>query len=132
MNTSQSFEHSSPKQAKERSMLRLVLPVVGVALFVFVLLLLINHRTIPIADITSDPDRYAGQEVDIAGEVTEAHRMFRSVFRVADETGDILILSKDVCPDVGRRVRVRGMVKPLFRISWLGIRATVIEANSIE
>ena len=116
-------------------MFGLALPVIGLVLFALVLILLANLRstTIRIADIISDPNRYEGQEVAIAGEVTEASNWaLRCVFRVADGTGNILVLYQNTCPDVGRRVRVRGVVKTLFRVSWLGIRATVIEANSVE
>lgn len=73
-------------------------------------------RTIPIGDLLKTPTEYMGKEVQVEGEVTHAAQVVfieSRVFKVRDETGEVLISTTRPVPAVGAKVRVRGVVATL-------------------
>lgn len=66
-----------------------------------------------IADITRDPNHYAGKEVTIAGRVTNSFGlMSEGAFEIEDGTGHIWVLSGGYgVPSQGSRVAVTGRVQ---------------------
>jgi len=67
---------------------------------------------IPICEIVNSPREFEGRQVTIAGEVTGRFGVLSfNAFTVADETGELRILTRRMPPSEGTRVRVRGSVR---------------------
>jgi hypothetical protein len=64
-----------------------------------------------VADILADPSRYEEQTVELSGEVTDAIGLFSAgLYTLADETGEIRVLTTSGLPAAGVRLTVRGTV----------------------
>ncbi len=66
-----------------------------------------------IANIESNPSKYAGKEVAVAGRVTNSFgvALLGGVYKVDDETGSIWVLTNRSVPSKGARVGVKGRVQ---------------------
>ena len=89
--------------------------VLSVVLIAAVLILAGCPRT-SISKITSDPGRYTGKEVTIAGKVTDSYgALGRGMFQVNDGTGSIWVYSNGFgVPNNGLKVAVTGRVQQGF------------------
>ncbi len=80
------------------------------ALFGIVLLMGCLVQTTPLGDIKSDPAKYVGQEVTVAGNITESVKIGQlSGFRITDGNATIGVRSETL-PPVGTEVTVKGTV----------------------
>jgi len=89
-----------------------MLPVVALALMI-----LTGCQTITkISDITGDPGRFAGKEVTISGQVSDAFGgLGNGVFSVDDGTGKIWVFSQNFgVPANGGQATVTGQVQQGF------------------
>ncbi len=74
-------------------------------------------RTVPISKILQDPREYEGKVVIVAGDVTKSLSIVGwGVYRVADTTGEIPVLTKAGCPARGAHVKVRGHIRSAFTV----------------
>jgi hypothetical protein len=66
-----------------------------------------------IASITSRPGDYLGREVTVSGTVGDAVKLplLPGAYSIKDETGEILVVTKDQPPPSGSRLRLRGRVE---------------------
>ena len=84
-----------------------------------------------IGDITSDPSRFQGKEVTVAGEVTgfSVGALNMGLYQIDDGTGKLYVLSeKRGAPTKGAHVGVKGTVMPTF--TFLGKNyATVLRES---
>jgi hypothetical protein len=97
-------------------MLRNKIELLRVATLLLVLTLsasLIGCERTKISDINQDPSRFAGQEVTIAGKVTNAFGVLnQGAFEVDDGTGRLWVVSSGFgVPAQGARVAVTGRVQ---------------------
>ena len=101
-----------------------------VAVATCVLLLSACKRT-TIAEITEDPGRFEGKEVNVAGRVTSVSlgALGMGFYQIDDGTGKLYVLSeKHGAPTEGANVGVRGTVLPSF--TFLGKNyATVLKES---
>ncbi|MEZ5367477.1 MAG: hypothetical protein R2748_35305 [Bryobacterales bacterium] len=64
-----------------------------------------------IADILADPSLYEEQTVELSGEVTDAFGLFSTgLYTLADETGEINVVTTAGLPAAGAKLTVRGTV----------------------
>jgi hypothetical protein len=71
----------------------------------------------PIRSILDDPRRYDGTIVTIAGEVRDSTNLVvLKWYRVADDTGSIVVVAAGAVPRRGARVEVVGRVRQAFVI----------------
>jgi hypothetical protein len=84
----------------------------------------------PIRAIIDDPRRYDGQYVTIAGEVQDATNLVvLKWYRVADETGSIVVVASGAVPRRGARVEVGGTVRQAFAIGDESLTVVMEEAR---
>ncbi len=71
-----------------------------------------------IADITSDPAKFAGKDITVAGTASDSFgAMGNGIFRVDDGTGSIWVLSQNFgVPGNGAKVTVTGRVEQGFSL----------------
>jgi hypothetical protein len=70
-----------------------------------------------VSDILTDPRRYEGKEVHIAGTVTEAFSIYRAgYFRVDDGSGSMVVVSTQISPRQGQHIDARGTVEQAYTI----------------
>jgi hypothetical protein len=97
---------------------------------VFTLLLTACERQ-KIGDITSDPSRFQGKDVSVAGEVTgfSVGALNMGLYQIDDGTGKLYVLSeKHGAPTKGAHIGVKGTVMPTF--TFLGKNyATVLRES---
>lgn len=73
-------------------------------------------RPVRIGDILSHPDRYQGRTVSVRGVVTGSYAMMGvAVYRLRDESGEILVVSDQGAPRDGTQKTVRGEVVQVFK-----------------
>jgi hypothetical protein len=71
----------------------------------------------PIRSILDDPRRYDGTIVTVAGEVRDSTNLVvLRWYRVADDTGSIVVVAAGAVPRRGARVEVVGRVRQAFVI----------------
>jgi hypothetical protein len=64
-----------------------------------------------IADILADPARYEEQTVELEGKVTDAVGIFSvGLYAIADDTGEIRVMTTKGLPATGVELTVRGTV----------------------
>jgi peptidoglycan hydrolase-like protein with peptidoglycan-binding domain len=91
-----------------------------------------SRNVTPIQQIIDSLGDYAGKEVNILGNVTDRLVIQRDgVLTIADETGSISVHTTGNAPEIGERVMVSGVVKPMFKLGSYGY-GPVIEAHSIR
>lgn len=92
---------------------------VAIASLSLVVLLLVGCESAKIADVTRDPNHYAGKDVTLAGRVTNSFGlMSEGAFEIEDGTGHIWILSGGYgVPSKGARVAVTGRVESGFSLA---------------
>jgi hypothetical protein len=72
----------------------------------------------PIRSILDDPRKYDGNIVTIAGEVRDSTNLVVvKWYRVADETGSIVVVASGAVPRRGARIEVTGTVRQAFVIA---------------
>jgi len=73
-------------------------------------------RPVRIGDILSHPDRYQGRTVSVRGVVTGSYAMMGvAVYRLRDDSGEILVVSDQGAPRDGTQKTVRGEVVQVFK-----------------
>jgi hypothetical protein len=73
--------------------------------------------TTPIRSILDDPRRYDGTIVTVAGEVRDSTNLLVvKWYRIADDTGSIVVVAAGAVPRRGARVEVVGRVRQAFVI----------------
>ena len=96
-------------------MLALKKAAVFVALIAGTLLLTACPDQTNIAKINSDPDRYRGKEVGIAGTVTDSYGMLGAgAYEIDDGTGKIWVATRRGVPSRGSKVGAKGYVRNGF------------------
>lgn len=72
-------------------------------------------RTVAINDIVERPRDYAGKEVTVKGEVTDAFSLLAiKYFTINDGTGRIAVFSDKPLPKRGDKIKVTGKVEEAF------------------
>jgi hypothetical protein len=80
-----------------------------------------------IAKINSDPNRYRGKEVGIAGRVTDSYGvMGTGAYEIDDGTGKIWVATKQGVPSRGSRVGAKGYIHSGFSFAGRSF-GTVLE-----
>jgi len=79
-----------------------------------------NSDHTKIGDIASNPDRFAGKDVRIGGEVTQVWELPLGItnlaaYRVNDGTGQIWVISHNGAPVKGDKVGLKGTAEPIDR-----------------
>ena len=70
-----------------------------------------------IKDILSSPGTYEGKDVTIAGKVTASHNLVVvKYYEVDDGSGEIAVVTNNVLPKEGDKVRVIGRVNQAFAV----------------
>ncbi|MBZ5533589.1 MAG: hypothetical protein LAO20_19340 [Acidobacteriia bacterium] len=92
--------------------------VVAAALAAMMLWLAGCRMHTSIADITSDPAKFAGKDITVAGTASDSFgAMGNGIFRVDDGTGSIWVLSQNFgVPGNGVKVTVTGRVEQGFNL----------------
>lgn len=73
-------------------------------------------RPVRIGDILSHPDRYQGRTVSVRGVVKGSYAMMGvAVYRLRDDSGEILVVSDQGAPRDGTQKTVRGEVVQVFK-----------------
>jgi hypothetical protein len=76
----------------------------------------INH-------ILADPSHYRDREVQVSGAVVESFSVAdRGAYRIADDTGQLWVVSDRGVPRKGARVKVTGRIREGFNFGFLGDR----------
>jgi hypothetical protein len=74
----------------------------------------INH-------ILADPSHYRDREVQVSGAVVESFSVAdRGAYRIADDTGQLWVVSDRGVPRKGARVKVTGRIREGFNFGSLG------------
>lgn len=88
----------------------------------------IDHT--PIAKILKNPRDYDGKQLTIAGVVTDKTSLIlMKYFKVKDDSGEIIVITKRSLPEVGNKVRVKGNVEEAFS---LGAEQILVFVESTE
>jgi hypothetical protein len=70
-----------------------------------------------IADIKSDPRRYADKNVTVSGEVAGTFSLLVfKYFTLRDKTGEITIVTQRPLPKKGERLTIKGVVREAFSL----------------
>lgn len=71
-----------------------------------------------IEKILSNPTAYEGKAVTIEGEVTDRTSFFIvfKFYKIKDNTGEIIVVTKRTLPEIRSRVLVRGKINEAFTI----------------
>jgi RPA family protein len=86
----------------------------------------------PIQQITDNLGDYKGKEVNILGNVTKRMAVQQDVvLTVADETGSISVYTTGNAPEIGKKVIITGVVKPMFKLGPYEY-GPIIDAHSIR
>lgn len=73
--------------------------------------------------ILADPSRYRDREVRVSGTVEESLSFAsQGVYRVADDTGTLWVVSNRGVPRKGARVSVKGRIRDGFNLGGFGDR----------
>jgi hypothetical protein len=108
-------------------MLALKKAAVFVVLLTGTLLLTACPSQTNIAKINSDPNRYRGKEVGIAGRVTDSYGvMGTGAYEIDDGTGKIWVATKRGVPSRGSRVGAKGYIHSGFSFAGRSF-GTVLE-----
>jgi hypothetical protein len=85
-----------------------------------------------IEKILGNPKAYEGKEVTIEGEVTDRTALFVifKFFKVRDETGEIIVVTKKTLPEARSTVVVKGRINEAFPVG--DQKLTVFLEGSIE
>jgi hypothetical protein len=76
--------------------------------------------------VLADPSRYRDREVKLSGQVMDSYSVAdRGVYRIADRTGELWVLSARGVPRTGARVTVRGTIRDTLNLGNLGRRITL-------
>jgi hypothetical protein len=74
-------------------------------------------RTVAIKDIVEHPRDYAGKEVTVTGEVTDAFSLLAiKYFTISDGTGKIAVFSGKPLPKRGEKIAVTGTIEEAFSL----------------
>ena len=75
------------------------------------------HRT-DIDKIVSNPGAYAGKEMAIGGEVTDRTALFGVLkfYKVKDRSGEMIVVTKKVLPEIKSSVSVKGRIDDGFSL----------------
>ena len=80
-----------------------------------------------IAKLNSDPDRYRGKEIGIAGRVTDSYGvMGAGAYEIDDGTGKIWVATRRSVPSRGTRVGAKGYIHSGFSFAGRSF-GTVLE-----
>ena len=77
-----------------------------------------NSDHTKIGDIDNHPDRFAGKDVRVGGEVTDVLELPLGItnlaaFRINDGTGQIWVISHNGAPNRGDKVGLKGTAEPI-------------------
>ncbi|HET6757314.1 MAG TPA: OB-fold nucleic acid binding domain-containing protein [Burkholderiales bacterium] len=87
-------------------------------------------RTVPIKEIVEHPRDYAGKQVTISGEVTDAFSLLAfKYFMVSDGTGRIAVFSEKPLPKRGERIKVTGQVEEAFSLGTETLTVLIEEGS---
>jgi hypothetical protein len=76
----------------------------------------INH-------ILADPSHYRNRDVRVSGSVVDSYSFAdRGAYRIADETGQLWVVSDRGVPRKGAQVTVKGTIREGFNVGFLGDR----------
>lgn len=95
-------------------MLKKIVPVCAASIL---LLLLTACESQKISDITSDPGRFQGKEINVAGRVTglSVGALHTGLYQIDDGTGKLVVFSETRgAPAEGAYVGVKGRIVPTF------------------
>jgi len=74
-------------------------------------------RSVPIGDLAKNPRAYDDKTVTISGTVKErAGLLHANSFLLADDTGEVRVLTDRPLPNLGDQVRVKGKVEVSFSL----------------
>ena len=87
-------------------------------------------NTTPIKSLLEDPRAYEGKVVTIEGRVTDHQSLIVvKYFKVKDRTGEIVVLTDRLLPNIGQTARVRGKIDQTFLIGDSGVTVLIEEPN---
>ena len=85
--------------------------------------------------ILADPSRYRDREVRVSGSVLDSYSFAnRGAYKIADESGELWVVSDRGVPRKGARVTVTGTIREGFNLGSLGDRINLpaaIEAGLV-
>ena len=94
---------------------RIAVTILGVSLSLCVACL--APGATPIRSILDDPRKYDGKIVTVSGQVQDSTNLVvLKWYRVADETGSIVVVASGAVPRRGARIQVTGTVRQAFVI----------------
>ena len=71
--------------------------------------------------ILADPSHYRDREVRVSGSVVDSYSLAnRGAYRIADDTGQLWVVSDRGTPRKGARVTVKGTIREGFNLGSLG------------
>lgn len=83
-----------------------------------------------IGKILRNPQAYEGKILNIKGKVTErVSFMTMKYFKLKDRTGEIMVITEDTLPPVGKKIIVKGKVDNTFSIG--GKQMLVFKKSSV-
>lgn len=72
---------------------------------------------IPIRDLLEHPREYEGKVVTIEGQITDNKSLLVvKYFKVKDSTGEIVVITNRMLPQIGQTERLRGRIDQTFSI----------------
>ena len=84
--------------------------------------------TTPIGNLLEDPRRYEGKVVTIEGQVTDNQSLILvKYFKVEDNTGEIVVITDRMLPQIGQTERVQGKIDQTFSIGHSGMTVLIEE-----
>ena len=90
-------------------------------------------RTVAINDIVEHPREYAGKEVTVNGEVTDAFSLLAiKYFTISDGTGRIAVFSDKPLPRRGDKIEVTGKVEEAFSFGTETLTIIIEEGSQPE
>jgi RPA family protein len=86
-----------------------------------------------VSDILSEPRKYEGKLVHIAGTVTETFSIYRAgYFRVDDGSGSMVVVSTQISPRRGQHIDARGTLEQAYTIGNNQMVVLVEKTNQPE
>jgi hypothetical protein len=90
-----------------------IVVIVGVAVWIY----FSPVASTPIGNILKNPRDYAGKTLIISGQVTDRMSLLLlKYYRLKDDTGEIIVISKRPLPVVGKKIKVKGRVEEAFSL----------------
>jgi hypothetical protein len=100
---------------------RLCLRFVGAAILAVSALVSAACASMTINQVLADPSRYNNRQVRLSGSVVDSYSLAnRGAYRIADDTGQLWVVSDRGTPRKGARVTVHGTIREGFNLGSLG------------